>query len=48
MLQDLRELADNNGTSSAFWLRMEQLWSEHSGKRTLLDRLQRARLSIST
>jgi hypothetical protein len=47
ILQDLHDLAETNGTSSAFSLRMENLSREHENKRTLLDRLRKARLLVS-
>lgn len=47
ILRDLQDLADKNGTSSAFSLRMENLYREHESKRTFVDRLRKARLLIS-
>lgn len=44
ILQDLHDLADKNGTSSAFSLRMENLCREHESKRTFVERLHKARL----
>lgn len=46
ILRDLHDLADKNGTSSAFSLRMENLTREHESKRTFVDRLRKARLLI--
>jgi hypothetical protein len=46
ILRDLHDLADKNGTSCAFSLRMENLYREHESKRTFVDRLRTARLLI--
>jgi hypothetical protein len=45
ILQDLRDLAEKDGTGSAFYQRMQCLWRDHASKPTLLQRFQKARLS---
>ena len=44
ILQDLRDLADRVGVSSAFCQRMACLWRDHASKPTLLQRFQKAGL----
>jgi FtsZ-interacting cell division protein YlmF len=45
ILQDLRDLAEKDGTGSAFYQRMQCLWRDHASKPTLLQRFRKARLS---
>jgi FtsZ-interacting cell division protein YlmF len=47
ILQDLRELAETDGASSAFHERMQSLCRDHVSKPALLERFQKAKL-IST
>ena len=45
ILQDLRDLAESDHASSAFYQRMKSLWRDHAHKPTLLRRIQNAGLS---
>ena len=44
LLRDLHDLADMEGKSSDFSLRISELYSEHTRKTTLVDRLRKAKL----
>jgi hypothetical protein len=46
ILQDLRELAEKDGVSSAFHQRMESLCRDHAKKPALLEKFQKARLAF--
>jgi hypothetical protein len=45
ILQDLPDLAETDGTKSAFHQRMQDLCKHHASKPTLLQGFQKARLS---
>jgi uncharacterized Zn finger protein len=47
ILQDLRELAEKDGASPAFYQRMQSLYRDHASKPSLLERLQKAKLAVS-
>jgi hypothetical protein len=44
ILQDLRDLAEKDETTSAFSQRLKALWSEHAKKPSLLERLRKVKL----
>jgi hypothetical protein len=46
ILQDLRELAEKDGASSAFYQRMQSLCGDHASKPALLEKFQKARLAV--
>lgn len=46
ILQDLRELAEKEGASSAFQRRMQSLCRDHASKPALLERFQKAKLAF--
>jgi hypothetical protein len=46
ILQDLRELAEKDGASSAFHQRMQSLCRDHASKPALLEKFQKARLAL--
>jgi FtsZ-interacting cell division protein YlmF len=46
ILQDLRELAEKDGASSAFHERMQSLCRNHANKPALLERFQKAKLAL--
>jgi hypothetical protein len=46
ILQDLRELAEKDGESSAFHNRMQSLCRDHASKPALLERFQKAKLAF--
>jgi hypothetical protein len=46
ILQDLRELAEKDGLSSAFHQRMQSLCRDHASKPALLEKFQKAKLAF--